>query len=108
MRPKSVTVSSQTASAAIPVDYTQANFNLGISVISTGTNTWSVQMTMDNIFDPAVTPSWVPVPSDSGLEAGSGGINEVGSVTCPCRAVRLNVSAYTNGSVTMTVVQGRK
>lgn len=108
MRPKSVTVSSQTASAAIPVDYTQANFNLGISVISTGTNTWSVQMTMDNIFDPAVTPSWVPVPSASGLEAGSGGTNEVGSVTCPCRAVRLNVSAYTNGSVTMTVVQGRK
>lgn len=108
MRPTSVTVSSQAASAAIPVDYTQANFNLGISVVSTGTSTWSVQMTMDNVFDPSVTPTWIAVPSASGLEAGAGGTNEVGSVTVPCRAVRLNVSAYTSGSVTMTVVQGRK
>ena len=108
MRPTSVTVSSQTASAAIPVDYTQANFNLGISVISSGTNTWSVQMTMDDVFNPSVTPTWVAVPSASGLEAGSGGTNEVGNVTCPCRAVRLNVSAWTSGSATMTVVQGRK
>lgn len=108
MRPTSITVSSQTASAAIPVDYTQANFNLGISVVSTGINTWSVQMTMDNIFDSTVTPTWIAVPSSSGLEAGIGGTNEVGSITCPCRAIRLNVSAYTSGSVTMTVVQGRK
>ncbi len=106
MRPTSVTVSSQTTSAAIPVDRAQSVFNLGISVVSTGTLTWSVEVTMDNIFDPAVTPTWITAPAP--FETGAGGTNEVGSITVPCTAVRLNVSAYTSGSATMTVVQGRK
>ena len=108
MRPKSVTVSSQTASAAIPVDYTQQAFNLGVAVVSTGTLTWSVQVTLDNVLDPTVTPTWIAAPSSTGLEAGTGGTNEVSVITVPCRAVRLNVSAWTSGSATMTIVQGRK
>lgn len=104
MRPTSVTVSSATSSAWIPVDYTQANFNLGLQVVQTGTATWSVQCTMDNIFDSTVTPTAiaVPAPMDTGTTSDSG------ASTVPCRAVRLNVSSWTSGDVTLTVIQGRK
>lgn len=104
MRPTSVTVSSATSSAWIPVDYTQNNFNVGIFISMTGTATWSVQVTSDNIFDPTVTP--VAIAALSPLDTNT--TNEIGSITTPVRAIRLNVSAWTSGDVVMTVVQGRK
>jgi uncharacterized protein YgiM (DUF1202 family) len=102
MRPTSVTVGSQTSSAWIPVDYRQTNFNLGISVVSSGTNTWKVEVTMDDPY--TTTPTAITAPSP--LDTGSGGTNEIGNITIPCRAVRLTVSAWTSGAATMTVVQG--
>lgn len=104
MRPTSVTVGSQTSSAWIPVNYKQTPFNLGIQVTGSGTNTWKVEMTSDDIFDSTVTPTAVTAPSP--LETGSGATAEQGSITIPCRAVRLTISAYTSGSATMTVIQG--
>lgn len=106
MRPTSVTLSSVANSAWIPVDYTQANFNLGVQVINTGTATWAVQVTSDDIFDPTVTPVAQNAPASSGLEAGT--TNEISNITVPIRAIRLSVSAWTSGVVTMTVIQGRK
>lgn len=107
MRPTKVTVSSQTSSAWIPVDWTKMDFNLGIMVdVSAGaTLTWGVQITTDDIFDSSVTPTAVSAPSSSGLDTGTG--DEIGNITIPCTAVRLNVSAHTSGSAVMTVVQGR-
>lgn len=103
MRPTSVTVVDATNSAWIPVDYTQANFNLGIMVdVTAGTPTWVVQITMDDVFDPAVTPTAVAAPAP--LETGTA--DEVGNITIPCRAVRLSQSG--TGTSVMTVVQGRK
>ena len=104
MRPTSVTVSSATSSAWIPVDYTQANFTLGLQVVQTGTATWSVQCTSDNIFDSTVTPAAIAAPSP--MDTGT--TNEIGNLTVPVSAVRLNVSSWTSGDVTLTVVQGRK
>jgi uncharacterized protein YgiM (DUF1202 family) len=104
MRPTSVTVSSQTTSAWIPVNYRQDNFNLGIQVTGSGTNTWKVEYTLDNVFDSAVTPT--AITADAPLETGAGATPEVGSIKTPCRAVRLNITAYTSGSATMTVLQG--
>lgn len=105
MRPTSVTVSATGSSAWIPVDYTQNNFNLGVQVVVSGgaTLTWSVQLTMDDVFDPDVTPTATAAPAP--LETGSG--TEIGSVTVPCRAIRLNATV-TSGTATMTIVQGRK
>jgi hypothetical protein len=105
MRPTSVTVSATGSSAWIPVDYTQANFNVGISVdVSAGaTLTWVVQLTSDDIFDASVTPTAFTAPA--GLDTGTA--DEIGNITIPCRAVRLNCTV-TSGSATMTVVQGRK
>lgn len=105
MRPTSVTVTNAQTSAWIPVDYTQANFNLGILVdVTSGTPTWNVQITMDDIFNSAVTPTAVTVPASTGLETGT--TDEVGNITIPCRAVRINQTG--TGVSTMTVVQGRK
>ncbi len=105
-RPTSVTVGSQTASAWIPVDYRQSGFNLGIQVdVSAGANlTWGVQMTADDIFNSSVTPTAITLASGTGLDTGTG--DEYGALTTPCRAVRLNVSAWVGGSATMTVIQG--
>ena len=105
MRPTKVTVSSTGTSAWIPVDRAQANFNLGIMVdVSAGaTLSWIVEITLDDVQDPTVTPTAVTAPAP--LEAGTG--DEVGNITIPCTAVRLNATV-TSGSATMTVVQGRK
>ncbi len=105
MRPTSVTVSATGSSNWIPVDYAQSTFNLGIQVdVSGGASlTWVVQMTSDDIFDPNVTPTAFTAPSP--LDTGTG--DEVGSITVPCRAIRLNATVV-SGSATMTVVQGRK
>ena len=104
MRPTSVTVSATGSSAWIPVDHTQRNFNVGIQVdVSAGaTLTWVVQMTSDDIFDSSVTPTAFTAPSP--LDTGTG--DEVGNITIPCRAIRLNATV-TSGSATMTLVQGR-
>lgn len=105
MRPTKVTVAATGSSAWIPVDRAQNNFILGIMVdVSAGANlTWVVQMTMDDVQDPSVTPTAVtaPAPLDTGTA------DEVGNITIPCTAVRLNATV-TGGSATMTVVQGRK
>ena len=105
MRPTSVTVSATGNSNWIPVDYTQNNFNLGIQVVvSDGASlTWVVQLTSDDVFDPDVTPTAITAPDP--LNTGTG--NEIGSITTPVRAVRLNATV-TSGTATMTVIQGRK
>jgi len=102
MRPQSVTVSSSTSSAWIPVDWRKEDFNLGIMVdVSAGASlTWSVEMTMDDIYDPTITPTAVvaPAPLDTGTA------DEVGQITIPCRAVRLTL-VWVSGSAKMTIVQ---
>ena len=104
MRPTNVTVSATGSSAWIPVNYAQENFNLGITVdVSAGASlSWVVQLTSDDIFDSTVTPTAYTAPS--GLDAGTG--DEIGNITIPCRAVRLNCT-ISSGTAKMTVVQGR-
>lgn len=105
MRPKKVTVTTAAdvgQSAWIPVNYRQADFNLGIKCdVTAGTPSWVVQVTMDDIFDPSVTPVAVAAPSP--LEAGT--TDEVGNITIPCRAVRL-YHASSTGTTVMTIIQG--
>ena len=103
MRPTSVTVTNAQTSAWIPVDYTQNNFNLGIHVdVTSGTPTWVIQTTADDIFDSTVTPNAIAALSP--LETGT--TDEIGSITIPCRAVRITQTG--TGVSKMTVIQGRK
>lgn len=101
MRPSKVQVTNTSNSAWIPVNFRQLNFNVGIQVdVISGTPTWSVQLTLDDIFDSSVTPSAItaPAPLDTGT------VDEIGNITIPCTAVRLSQTG--TGVSVMTVVQG--
>jgi hypothetical protein len=102
MTPTSVTVSSAASSAAIPLDHKQNPFSVGIGcVVPSGTLTYKVQHTFDNIFDSTVTPVWFDHTTITGKTASFDG-----NYAYPVRAVRLTVTAFTSGSVVMTVIQG--
>lgn len=105
MRPIRVTVASQTASAPIPLDHYQGPFNVGLAVvISPGaTLTYTVEHTFDDVFQPGFdssTATWFPNASVASETA-----SQDGNYAFPIMAVRLNVTAYTDGSATMTVIQ---
>ena len=102
-RPTSVTVSSQDASAWIPVDYKQTPFNIGMGVtLSAGaTLTYTVQHTFDDIQDPN---AMINTFRNDGLTSQT--TNEDGNYSFPVRAIRLNVESHTSGSATLTIRQG--
>ena len=95
------TVGSQTTSPWIPLDDNQAAFNVSVAVAVTGTLTYTVQFTLDNIQDPSVTPVAFEVSSLTGKTADAST-----SLRSSVKAVRLNVTSYTSGSATIGVRQG--
>ncbi len=103
MRPTSITVSSAASSAWIPLDYKQNPFNIGLGcVVSAGGSlTYKVQHTFDDVFDTSVTPTAFDHSSVTGETTSTDG-----NYAFPVRAIRLTVTAYTSGDVTMTVLQG--
>jgi hypothetical protein len=105
MKPQVVTVSSQAASAWIPVDMYQTPFNIGFGVVLSGgaSLTYTVEHTFDDVFDSTVTPTAFPHAS-----VASETTNQDGNYAFPVRAIRLNVSTYTSGTATLTILQGRK
>lgn len=105
MRPIRVTVASQTASAPVPLDHYQGPFNVGIAVVlSPGASlTYSVEHTFDDVFAPgfnASTATWFP---NSGLSSKTTTLD--GNYAFPIMALRLNVTTYSSGTATMTVIQ---
>ena len=94
------TISSQTTSGWIPMDDNQAAFNASIAVAVSGTLTYSVEFTLDNVQDPAITPT---VFSTTLVGATA---SQSLAVHYPVKAFRLNVTAFTIGSATITVLQG--
>lgn len=103
MRLQSVTVSSVAASAAIPLDRSANPFSVGLVIEVTGTNTSQVQMTLDDIFDPTVTPVWFTHATLTAITATTSG-----NIAFNCTAVRLNVTAFTSGSATLKILQGKQ
>jgi len=102
MRPVSITVSSIAASQWIPVDYRQAPFSIGFGAkINSGTATYTVQHTFDNVLDPTVTPVAFNHPTVAAATA-----NADGNYAFPVRAIRLNVTAGASPNVTLTILQG--
>ena len=87
------------------VDYIQTDFKVGLSInVVSGTNTSKVQFSLDDphadyATDYNTDATWHD--SGSGVTA-----DTASSLTVPCRAVRLNMTAWTSGSANLTVVQG--
>jgi hypothetical protein len=56
---------------------------------------------MDDIFDPTVTPVWLDTSLTNLVGATT---SQIGEITIPCRAIRVNQTAGT-GSSKLTVIQ---
>jgi hypothetical protein len=102
MRPVSVTVtgSPQTSAVIVP-DVNKAPFAIGAGVKVTGTITFQVQHTFDDVFDPAFNPAtavWYNHPTLTGST------NVDSNYAFAVRGIRLSTSAGT-GSATLTLVQ---
>lgn len=102
MRPVKVTVSSQAVSATIPLDWRENDFKVALAVVLSGgaVLTYSVQHTLDDIQDSSVTPTWL---DNDGLNAKT--TTDDGNIAFPVKACRLNVTAFTSGTATLTVIQ---
>ena len=109
MRPVSEALSSQAISDPIVVNMEQADFKLGLFVaLSSGASlTYSVQHTGDSPVDFSsnsdynTNATWHDTLGLTGNTA-----TDDGNIIVPVRAVRLNVTSYTSGSATITVLQG--
>jgi hypothetical protein len=102
MRPQVITKSGTGTTAWIPLDSRQAPFNASVGcVINSGTATYTVEHTFDDVFDATVTPVAF---SNTGISAAT--TNKDGNYAFPVRAVRLNITAGTSPVVTMTILQG--
>lgn len=104
MRRQTVSVGSQTTSAAIPVDRNQHPFNLSFAVtIGSATLTYTVEHTLDDVQDSTVTPVWF---ANSAVAAET--TNQDGNYAYPISAIRLNVTAWTSGTAKLTILQGKE
>lgn len=98
MRRITETVSGVGTSPTLPMDYRSQVFNVGFGCEVTGTVTYSVQHTFDDIYNAAITPVWFNHAFVNAATA-----NQDGNYAFPIAAMRLNVTAGT-GSVTINIL----
>lgn len=97
MRP--ITVSQTgTGSKVIPVD--RFRDSMSLQVVVTGTATWNIKWTADNVYRDAAPYQWNDPPAG----ALGGSASAVAHLTFPMMALQLNVTAGT-GTVEVTVLQ---
>jgi hypothetical protein len=102
MRPQEITQTGTGTTAWIPVNYRQSPFNIGFgAVIVSGTATYTVQHTFDDIYNSTVTP----VAFDN-ANATAQTANKDSNYMFPIRAMRLNVTAGAAPVVKLTILQG--
>jgi uncharacterized protein YgiM (DUF1202 family) len=95
----SVTVGSQTSSNWIPCNIQQDNFKVSLGLEITGTGTYKVEHTFDNIQTDASPTAF----DHSVLTAITS--NTDSNYNFPVRAVRLTCTAWTSGSATLMIIQ---
>lgn len=99
MRPQVVTQTNAGSTAWIPVDWRSNPFNMSFGCVVTGTPTYKVEHTFDNVLDATVTPTAFTHEFISASTA-----SDDGNYAYPITGIRLTISSGT-GSVTMTVLQ---
>lgn len=103
MRPVVLSVTGVGNSGVYPVDNYISPSNLGLAVVVSGTITYKVQYTFDNVFAPGYSPTagsstWFDHPTLTG----SASLNS--NIAYPVTGIRLNTSAGT-GTATLTIIQ---
>jgi hypothetical protein len=99
MRPIVKAQTGAGSSVAAPMDHYQSPFNVGFSVVVSGTVNYTVQHTFDDVFDAAVTPTWFNHPT-----VASQTVSADGNYAFPVRAVKVLVNSG-SGTATFTVIQ---
>ena len=100
MRPQVIKQSGTGTTSWIPLDYKQSPFNVGFGLVVSGTVTYTLEHTFDDIFDTSITPTAFSHGTVVGQTT-----NANSNYAFPIRAVRINVTAGT-GDVTLTLLQG--
>ena len=105
MRRQEVTLGAVGVSSPLPVDTFATVFNIGIgcSISSGATLTYSVQHTFDDVYAAGYNPAtgnWFTHPTLSARTTSADS-----SYNAPVTAVRLNVTAWTSGTVTAVFLQ---
>ena len=102
MRPIVLTKTGSGVTAVAPLDTYISPFNVGMGVVVSGTVSYSVQHTFDNVqaegYNPA-TGNWFNHPTLASLSA-----NADGNYAFPVTAIRLNVLSG-SGTATLTAIQ---
>ncbi len=99
-------LSSVTIGAPIQVDYLQNNFNVGLSLDVTITNTSTVQFSLDDPNADYATDYNTDAFWEDVVGLVDATVSAAVSLTVPCRAVRHNMTVFTSNSAQLTVVQG--
>lgn len=101
MRPQvTATVAAVATSAPLIMDRKQNPFSVGFGVVISGTLTYSVEHTFDDLLG-GVTATWFPNATVAAQST-----SKDGNYAYPVTAIRLNVTAYTSGGATLTALQG--
>ncbi len=100
-----ITVGTDSADGAVTdmvvADWRQRPFNVGMGVTIDGTMTCTVQHTFDDIY--TVNPADLVWHNTDGLTAITA--TDEGNFAFPCRAARLQITAYTSGSAELAYIQ---
>lgn len=102
MKLTTITATGVSRSNVCAVDDFQTPFNIGIGAKLTGTATFNIEYSFDDPMADGYTAAgatWYIAPSLGTLSASTGG-----SLTIPCKAISINITADT-GSVTATIIQ---
>lgn len=99
MRPRRLTLAA-VDTIVYPVDFQQQDFKVGLQMEFTGVATASAEATMDDVQDSDITPVWFGITDMTAISA-----DVQGNVFFPVRAIRFNVTAFTNGVINLTILQ---
>lgn len=103
-RPIRKTQSALGATAPIPMDiHNTISISVSVKLAPTSVLTYSVQHTFDDVFAEGFDPATATWFDNDVLTAKT--VNEDGNYQSPVTAIRLNVTAFTSGSATLTVIQ---
>lgn len=102
MRPITLAKTGTGATSPAPMDTNVSPFSVGMGIVVSGTVTYSVQHTFDNVQSStysAASGNWYNHPTLNSLTA-----NADGNYAFPVTAIRLNVTSG-SGTATLTIVQ---
>lgn len=102
MRPIVLAVTGVSTSSVAPMNIHTSPFNVGFGVVVSGTITYTVQHTFDDVWSPTFNPAtanWFDHPTVAAQTAKADG-----NYAFPVNAIRLKTTAG-SGTATMTLIQ---